>query len=123
VLPHLEDCPPVHTRRRLAAFASLSLVLAATHSKRARRLWKIGAIPEKIHASRLPPALPLLTAPNHFHHFALRLSLRTADSVGVDIHGAAAVNVAHQRLLGLHILAILSEKTEITASGPTFNMP
>jgi hypothetical protein len=64
-----------------------------------------------------------LTAPNHFHHFALRLPLLAADSVGVDMHGDVAVGVARQRLHGLHILVVLSEKAETMASGPAFNMP
>src|SRR5207249_977712 len=47
---------------------------------------------------------------DHFHHFALRPPLLTADRVGVDVHGDVAVGVAHQRLHRLHILIILSKK-------------
>src|SRR6267378_7726405 len=47
---------------------------------------------------------------NHFHHFALRPTLLTADRVGVDVHGDVAVGVAHQRLHRFHILIILGKK-------------
>jgi hypothetical protein len=34
-----------------------------------------------------------------------------------------AVGVAHKRLHSRHILVVLSEKTEIIATGPALNMP
>jgi len=47
---------------------------------------------------------------NHFHYFALRPRLLTADRVGVNVHRDVAIGVAHQRLHCLHILIILGEK-------------
>jgi hypothetical protein len=106
-----------------AEVARSSLVVLAISSKRVRRLLENRRDTQEIYAWRFPPIPPLFTPPIHSHRFALRLALLAAESVGVDIHGDVAVGVAHQRLHSRHILVVLSEKTEIIATGPALNMP